>query len=1165
MENKFSYNPQNREREDFGNDQKSVEAEDRAEMEFAQSGKLSEIKRKILEQKLPVAERLGQLKDSIRSALADNSMLLFQGEPGSGKSVFGPPALREILLEQGLPERIVVMQPRRDVAKATAEAVAAVSDEELGKGVGFLTSEFRQVDSQTHTTMMTPGIFLRRLREGKLSKSSAGGLIIDEVHEGSIDYHITLGLLKMAKARGDAPFVMLTSATLDRERIQNFLSIEDNHYICIEGRSYPVDKKYFEEKIEENRDDSGRKLSYIDKAVSMTLEAVEKVPQGDILVFMPGDREITETIQQLGAISDTEIVSLQGYMGPNEREYVLLGNNKPPHIKRRIIVATPIAETSLTIPGITVVIDSCRKRSVRYNPDTGIIEKGTELISKDEAEQRAGRAGRLGPGKAFRAVTETEYKNLRDHAESEISRTNLAHMYLQVKGMDLDPENFPFIEPPQEGSLRAAKIELQGLGAIDEQGNITELGKEIAELPFEPRIGRLVIEARRKNMADVGLVLAAFSREQNITLPPTKTDIENMYGSSLAEKKVNARNKITSLQSRFSEGGSDWLKNLNIFKEAIAQGAFEASRNYKGTTSKLSHSRFGDWCKQYYINPSAITHIAYKLGEYARYADIRLDRSALPLNLSLASRDSIDMVILSAFADKIIYQQESWEGRFPIFGSVSDLSGEDYFISPGSEAFNSGLHLGVAPVVTEGKAKQGYGQTKKYAANIHPVTWEKIKAVVPSMIVEEPLEYSYNNVRGGLYQEVAIKLKTASGGTVLVGSENRVRENLTPEESLFLQNLEKAKISLEDLERRIRSIRSEQESVGFGFRLELSFSDLQKIRELIYPSYSYVRKTSMPDPEKALSLVEKTIHELNIQEEALRNFKEKKQEAVQLLASVEDLYSQMFADRSYKLYGLTAESHRSLYRNLELGRRYLGVEKPRVDIEDSDQFIFRPIPYVIIEPKKAIELLRVFESELMELKKGSGLIDKKDLKSVDQRRLMVNEACNAEWNETNTQLLDEDAGLLEAMVVESLSKLIPKFGFGSEFAEQTKDKLKKAKGDLREIKEILSKKNVRPITVLGKINTLRRSYEQLVKSWASRTLPQSNPEYFSITEKFWFEASSLLSQNTDAQEFISAGLVSEQEMLKKLRAYVLSELPDMIQGKPLHLDMNKAIEDLLTE
>ena len=742
------------------------------------------LRRAIESQDLPVRTRLEELTSAIVAGSQRNGITLLQGETGSGKSIYSPVAVAEALNRLGLPSRTIMMQPRRDAARGVARAVAAVTQRELGREVGFSTSEAKEIQPDTEIGVVTPGIFLRYLKEGSLTKREAGALIIDELHEGSIEYHLALGLLKLMRERGEAPLVLLTSATVDKERIMNYFGIAEEDYLRIEGRTYPVEKHFLKEESEpsersafsEKRRD---KTDYLEEVALTVKRLCAQTEEGDVLVFLPGMKEINEVIQRIGDIKGVEVLPLHGTLGPEERDTALSGR-KPSGIKRRVIVATNIAETSVTVPGVTMVVDSCRQRSIRFNPANGINETGTEFISKGQAEQRAGRAGRMSAGVCHRIITESEYHSLREHPESEIRRKNIASVVLQTKSMGIPPEDFPFIDPPEKSAIDGAVEELKALGALDASGNLTALGYEMNEMAFEPRLARMILYAKEQGCLPQALVIAAFAREGNVLRGPTKKDSEDAVGYSEAEKKRNARRKVQELQAHFNRGGSDFLKNLNIFAEAIEHGAFEASRGDGSFSARKKADEFREWCRKMYLNETALRHIAYKLEEYVYYLNrgkegrdrVFLDRSTLADTLREPKDVEVGSSLLSAYADKVLCRTTSggrgMQEYEPLDGAHRTIN-----ISPGSVAFESAPAVCIATEMAEGSGtSRGMAITRTYASNIQPIAPRQIRALFPSLIAEESTSTLYHPDSDSVVERVLVYL-TKKSKKIFLEEESR--------------------------------------------------------------------------------------------------------------------------------------------------------------------------------------------------------------------------------------------------------------------------------------------------------------------------------------------------------------------------------------------------------
>jgi len=731
------------------------------------------LRERIEKQDLPVKREFNALVNTLTRVCQDGGgLLLLQGETGSGKSIYSPLALRRALQKLNLPDSIIVMQPRRDAASGVARAVAAVSGETLGAGVGFSTSESKTLGPKTAIKIVTSGIFLRYLQEGRCDKGAVGALMLDEIHEGSLEYHFALGLLKMMRQKGRAPLTLLTSATLNKERVQEFFGIDDDAYLRIEGRAYPVETSYLA--LAEAQSDAPDRKNYIAQVADKVREVCASGEEGDMLVFMPGAAEIRDVINRLkGTVANAEIVPLYGGLGPEDRDKALSADplmDTPSG--RRIIVATNIAETSVTVPGISIVVDSCRQRSIRYNPASGIIERGTEFISKDQAEQRAGRAGRISRGTCYRMVSERAFESLSPHPDSEIKRTSLSKLVLDLKGLGIDPEQFPYIEMPDMQAIRRGINELTQLGALDDKEALTDIGREMKIFPFEPSIGRMLVEAKRRKCFLPALVLAILEREGNVLLGPSQADIEKAAGYDEREKRRNARVALQRLHQRFSESNSDLLQGLAIFREALDNGVIEAMRRDNTPEGRQARTMFREWCHKNYVREEGLAHIAYRAQEFAREAGARLNYQDLKEQLrDIEHNRDLSAVILSGHPGKILYRAASGRG-LAVYKKLGDPQGTSFNLAPESAAFRAEPLL----CVTEADPHQGSGThrgqdiTRVYASRIHPIAPQELFAMFPQFISETEVAVSYNPETDRVQSAIKFFLK---GENIQLAEEKR--------------------------------------------------------------------------------------------------------------------------------------------------------------------------------------------------------------------------------------------------------------------------------------------------------------------------------------------------------------------------------------------------------
>lgn len=746
-----------------------------------QARRLRELRERIEAQHLPVAERMGELEQSIREAMEGSGILILQGETGSGKSVYTPLALRKILHERGFPDRIFDMQPRRDATYLIAEAGAAVMGEELGKGVGYSTSEVKAVESDSAVQVMTSGILLRRLKEGLVDANSVGAIILDEVHENSIEYHLVLGLVKRLREQGKAPFVLLTSATPDTDTIRGYYGIGEENFLKIEGRSHPVDHRFIDVgKMTEEvpGEDRVRKRSYIELAVDNAQEYLETTDQGDILVFLPGWREIEDFVARFKENENVEALPLHGMLSKEDRERALVPPEERTSGKRRIIAATNIAETSVTVPGITHVIDSCRQKVLRFDVRSGIRRSQVEFISKAQAKQRAGRAGRIESGSCLHLVTEREYEEMPEQSEAEIHRSNLSHVVLTCKSLNIDPEVFPFIDPPDQAKIHSGIEELKLLGMLDTRGDLTDIGREAMKLPFEPHASRMILEARRYGCVIPALLLAALEREsKGIFLGPTKRDIDEADGWGDQQKKINARKQIAKiittefLRDRDGWERSDLLLMISAFLKALDHGVLETMRRDESPEGRRAQRAFKEWCRARYVRPESLTHVAYRLMDFAELAGEKLDYRRFKEHFSEESMRGLNRAIISGYINRLHILQTMGRGM-PQYVRYGDRQENEVNMSPGSLLFSTPVRYCISLETKPGG--QEYVQ-RNYASGNHEVTLPDIYAVYPD--VAKPfevqfLEEQWEKSRLGWEHHEVVALEGPGSNPVLVGGES---------------------------------------------------------------------------------------------------------------------------------------------------------------------------------------------------------------------------------------------------------------------------------------------------------------------------------------------------------------------------------------------------------
>ena len=495
---------------------------------------------------LPITERRAELVAAIR----DHQVVVVAGETGSGKST----QLPKLCLEAGRGQAGLVghTQPRRIAARAVAERVAEELGTTVGGAVGFAVRFTDRTGPETLVKVMTDGILLAEVQRDR-DLSAYDTLIIDEAHERSLNIDFLLGYLTQLLARRPDLKLVVTSATIDTARFAAHFADHgiEAPVIEVSGRTYPVELRY--RPVGEPGDDRDQVAAIGDAVRELAAEG-----PGDVLVFLSGERDIRDTADALGRLGlpDTDVLPLYARLSAAEQHRVFA-----PHQGRRIVLATNVAETSLTVPGIRYVVDPGTARISRYNRRTKVQRLPIEAVSQASANQRAGRCGRVAPGICIRLFSEEDFDARPEFTEPEVLRTNLASVVLQMAAIGLgDIERFPFVEPPDARSIADGILLLEELGAIrqpdgeragarDGAVRLTGIGRRLARLPVDPRLGRMVLEADRLGCVREVLVIAA---AMSIIDPRERP--QGPESSRAAE-----------LHRRFDDPSSDFLAFLNLW------------------------------------------------------------------------------------------------------------------------------------------------------------------------------------------------------------------------------------------------------------------------------------------------------------------------------------------------------------------------------------------------------------------------------------------------------------------------------------------------------------------------------------------------------------------------------------------------------------------------
>ncbi|MEJ7833862.1 MAG: ATP-dependent RNA helicase HrpA [Nocardioides sp.] len=512
---------------------------------------------------LPVSQR----RVDIAAAIRDHQVVIVAGETGSGKTTQLPKICLELGRGRGGKGGGLIghTQPRRIAARSVAERIASELGTELGDVVGYQVRFTDRTSRSSRVKLMTDGILLAELqRDRQLRKYDT--IIIDEAHERSLNIDFLLGYLKRLLPRRPDLKLIITSATIDVDR---FAAHFDAPVVEVSGRTYPVEVRYRPLVEQAESDEEGETVvrDQTEAIVAAVSELSAEGP-GDILVFLPGEREIRDTADVLAGTDRLEVVPLYSRLSAAEQHRVFA-----PHAGRRVVLATNVAETSLTVPGIRYVVDTGVARISRYSVRTKVQRLPVEAISQASANQRSGRCGRVEAGIAIRLYAEDDFAARPEFTEPEILRTNLASVILQMTSLGLgDMAGFPFVEPPDRRNVAAGVQLLEELGAL-RAGRLTTTGQRLARLPIDPRLGRMVLEAERLGcVREVVVIAAALSLQDP------------------RERPVETRAQADQQHARFTDQTSDFLTWLNLW------------RHLKEQQHELSSSAFRRMCKREYLN-----------------------------------------------------------------------------------------------------------------------------------------------------------------------------------------------------------------------------------------------------------------------------------------------------------------------------------------------------------------------------------------------------------------------------------------------------------------------------------------------------------------------------------------------------------------------------------
>ena len=526
---------------------------------------------------LPVSQR----REDIAAAIRDHQVVIIAGETGSGKTT----QLPKILLELGKTS-IGHTQPRRIAARTIAERISDELGTPLGGLVGYRVRFTDTVGPDTRIKLMTDGILLNEIHRDRLLRKY-DAIIIDEAHERSLTIDFLIGYLKQLMPQRPDLSIIVTSATIDPESFSRHFADSAGigaPIVQVSGRTFPVEVRYrplvAEAPIEDDEDDAEAEADLDPmEGINAALDELAGESNGDVLVFLSGENEIRDAQEAIGGrnLPFTEVLPLYGRLSSAEQHRVF-ESGRAAGIRRRIVLATNVAETSLTVPGITYVIDAGTARISRYSVRSKVQRLPIEAISQASANQRSGRSGRTSNGIAIRLYSEQDFMRRPEYTEPEILRTNLAAVILQMISLGLgDIANFPFLQPPDSRGIKDGLDLLRELGAVSGTGTgdpaITRIGTQLTQLPIDPRLARMVVESKQHGVTrEVMAIVAGLSIQDP------------------RERPLDRRPQADQSHARFVDPTSDFLTLLNLW-------------NYLREKEKeLSGNQFRRLCRGEYLN-----------------------------------------------------------------------------------------------------------------------------------------------------------------------------------------------------------------------------------------------------------------------------------------------------------------------------------------------------------------------------------------------------------------------------------------------------------------------------------------------------------------------------------------------------------------------------------
>ena len=645
---------------------------------------------------LPISER----REEIARLIEAHQVLILCGETGSGKSTQLPKICLD--LGRGIFGRIGHTQPRRIAARSLATRISAELGVEPGAAVGYKVRFKDHVRPETRIKLLTDGMLLAEIQNNRYL-DEYDTLIIDEAHERSLNIDFLLGYLKQLLPKRPDLKLIITSATIDPQRFSRHF--DDAPVIEVSGRTWPVEVRYRPPQDEgANERDEPMQQAIVD-----AVDELSRIDRGDILIFLSGEREIRETAETLRKhkLQLTEVLPLYARMAPADQ-----GRIFKPSGRRRIILSTNVAETSLTVPGIRYVIDTGFARISRYSHRSKVQRLPVERISRASADQRKGRCGRIAEGLCIRLYTDEDYASRPDFTEPEILRTNLASVILQMKLLGFgDIGRFPFVDPPDPRLIKDGYRVLEEIGAVDGLRKVTRLGKLIARLPVDPRMGRMLLEAAHTHCLREILVIAAALSVQDPRDRP-------------ADKQLAA----DAAHALFSDESSDFMGFLKLWDY------LEEKRRH------LSHRKFRDLCRAHFLSWTRVQ----EWHDIHQQLRLQLHELGYRENEAEAGYEAVHRAVLSGLLSHVGFRSTGKEREYQ--GARSTR----FFIFPGSGLFAKQPKWVVAAELVE--------TTRLYARTVARVQPEWIESLAGHLVKRSYSEPHWQKARGqvGGYEKVTL-------------------------------------------------------------------------------------------------------------------------------------------------------------------------------------------------------------------------------------------------------------------------------------------------------------------------------------------------------------------------------------------------------------------------